>query len=275
MLDEPPLNEKTKANGATTRPRVQSAHRAVAILLAVAQTEHGLTTREISERLQISRQATYHLLHTLLATGVLTRDEGNRYLLGLRVATLAQGFSRQLAPSEHLGPLVRAVAKATGESAYGAGWWHGEIATLAVVRGTKPISALDLPQGYTGNAHARAPGKLLLAYAQPDVREAYLESHPLKQVTPNTITSRAVFDRELERIREQGYATDIEEFAPELCCMAVPLDEGYSPFVLALATPRDRFREQLETYLQAMRRVVELGEERARAGRISRAGRRS
>ncbi|HZQ65423.1 MAG TPA: IclR family transcriptional regulator [Gaiellaceae bacterium] len=259
MLHEARSSEKTKAGRTTRRPRVQSAHRAVAILLAVAQTEHGLTTREISERLHISRQATYHLLHTLLATGVVTRDERNRYLLGLRVATLAEGFSRQLAPSEHLGPMVRAVAKATGESAYGAGWWHGEIATLAVVRGTKPISALELPQGYTGKAHARASGKLLLAYARPDVREAYLETHPLEAATPNTITSRAALDRELERIRAQRYATDVEEFAPELCCLAVPLDEGYSPFVLALAVPRDRFHEQLEAYLAAMRDVVDMG----------------
>jgi IclR family acetate operon transcriptional repressor len=109
------------------RPRVQSAARAIAILVAVAQSEDGLNTRQISEQVGIGRQATYHLLHTLLGTGMLTRDEHNRYLLGFRVGTLAEGFVRQLAPSEHLGPIVRALAKGTGETAFASGWWSGEI----------------------------------------------------------------------------------------------------------------------------------------------------
>ena len=157
------------------RPRVQSAARTVGILLAVAQSDAGLSTKEISERVGIGRQATYHLLHTLVQTGMLTRDDRNRYLLGLRAGTLAEAFTRQLAPAEHLSPLVRELTQQTGETAYASGWWSGEIMTLSSTRGTLPVRAGDVPQGYAGNAHARASGKLLLAYAAPAMREAYLE----------------------------------------------------------------------------------------------------
>jgi DNA-binding IclR family transcriptional regulator len=63
-----------------TRPRVQSAARTINILLEVAQSEKGLTTKEISERTGIGRQATYHLVHTLLEARMLTRTGGRRYV---------------------------------------------------------------------------------------------------------------------------------------------------------------------------------------------------
>src|SRR5882757_1568178 len=151
------------AESEQARPRVQSAARAVGILMAVAQSESGLTTREISEQLEIGRQATYHLLHTLVGAGMLVRGERGRYMLGLRVGTLAEGFARQLAPSEHLAPIVRELAKETGETSYASGWWGNEITVLTVARGSNPVTAAEVSQGHMGQAHARASGKLLLA----------------------------------------------------------------------------------------------------------------
>jgi IclR family transcriptional regulator, acetate operon repressor len=191
-----------------------------------------------------------------LETGVLTRDDRNRYLLGVRVGTLVEGFTRQLAPSEHLGPIVRDVARETGEIAYASGWWGGEISVLAVARGANPIQAADVPRGYAGDAHARASGKLLLAFAPQAVREAYLGTHKLSRLTPNTITTRAALRAELGRIREQGYAVDNEEFVEGLCCLAVPLDAGYSPFVLAVSCPRERFLEEQDRYRSVLQRIA-------------------
>jgi IclR family acetate operon transcriptional repressor len=246
----------SQTDGAALRPRVQSAARAVGILMAIAQSDNGLTTKEISERVQIGRQATYHLLHTLSSAGMVTRDERNRYLLGFRVGTLAEGFARQLAPSEHLAPIVRRLAQETGETAYASGWFSGEITTLTVARGTNPVQAAEVAQGHTGDAHARASGKLLLAVASAAARESYLREHKLTKRTPNTITNRRALDRELASIRERGYSIDDEEFAPGLYCIAMPFDQGYSPFVLVLSGPRDRMVANRQPYLEVLERLT-------------------
>src|SRR5215212_4116751 len=225
--------------------------------MAVARSDRGLTTKEISEQVGIGRQATYHLLHTLVGAGMLSRDDRNRYLLGIRVGTLAQGFARQLHPSEHLGPIVRAIAHETGETAYASGWWSGEITVLAVTRGTNPILAAEVSQGHIGEAHARASGKLLLAYATPGARDVYLSAHRFTRRTANTITTRPRLERELDEIRERGYAEDREEFAEGLCCMAVPLDAGFSPFAVALSSPRDRYVEERDRYLATLQRIAQ------------------
>ncbi len=79
---------------------------------------------EIAKRLGLARQATYHLLHTLVGCRMLVRNSQNRYVLGLQVATLVDSVMR------HLAPLVRRIATETGETAYAAGWRDGEIVNL-------------------------------------------------------------------------------------------------------------------------------------------------
>lgn len=249
----------TQGEPEQARPRVQSAARAVGILLEVAKSENGLTTKEISERVGIGRQATYHLLHTLVGAGMLTRAERSRYVLGLRVGTLAEGFARQLAPSEHLAPMVRELAQTTGETAYASGWWSDEITVLTVTRGSNPVSAAEVSQGFVGSAHARASGKLLLAYATPAVRQQYLDSHELAAVTSHTKVDRDEIEREAELIREQGFSEDREEFALGLCCLAVPLDGGLSPFAISISAPKERFDAERDRYLAELRNAAELG----------------
>jgi DNA-binding IclR family transcriptional regulator len=243
-----------------TRPRVQSAARTIGILLEVAKSENGLTTKEISERVGIGRQATYHLLHTLVETGMLTRADGRRYLLGLRIGALAEGFSRQLAPSEHLAPIVRQAAQETGETSYATGWWSNEITVLTVARGTNAVHAQEVSQGHIGHAHARASGKLLLAYAPPDTRMRYLETHEREKLTDNTKTEVDELEAEFDQIRAQGYAEDVEEFAVGLRCLAVPLSGAAASFAIATSAPRERFLEERERYLSDLLRLAELGQ---------------
>lgn len=223
------------------RPRIQSVARAVDLLLWVAGSNNGMTSKALAERLQMSRQGTYHLLHTLISSGVLARTEDDRYVLGLRVGTLAAGFERHITAAEHLAPHVRALARETGETAYAAGWRHGEIVVLTVARGTNPVQAAEITPGTAGDAHARASGKLLLAQLSSETLDEFVQRHPLRPRTAATITVRRKLDAELKGIREQGYAVDREEFAEGLCCVAIPFDQGASPFVIGFSVPASRF----------------------------------
>ena len=155
------------------QPRVQSVAKVANILFAVAQSADGLKALEISAQLGLPRQATYHLLHTLVTLGMLTKTADNRYLLGLRVGALAEAFPRHLAPPERLLPYVRQVASETGETTYAVGWVEGEIAALAVVRGRFAVQTAEIPHGTCIDAHARASGKLLLAFPDPALRDRW------------------------------------------------------------------------------------------------------
>jgi IclR family transcriptional regulator, acetate operon repressor len=66
--------------------------------------------------------------------------------------------------------------------------------------------------GFTGSIHARASGKLLLAFAPAEVREDLLDGYDFTRHTANTITSRQDLEAELQGILSAGYALDQQEF---------------------------------------------------------------
>jgi IclR family acetate operon transcriptional repressor len=247
------------AEDGQAKPRIQSAVRTISILLAVADSPNGLKAKEIMEKLGLSRQVTYHLIHTMHGTGIIRKNDSNRYVLGLATVSIAEGFSRQLAPTEHhLARRVRSIVAATGETAYAGGWVDGEIVALATARGEFPAGAAQVPQGYSGYAHARATGKLLLAMVDPATREAYLAKHPLDARTTNTITDLDELKREFERIRSQGYSIDHEEFHEGLQCLAVPVEGLESRFVLGISVPKQRLEANFERYLAALLNVAKI-----------------
>jgi len=236
------------------KPRVQSAVRAISILLAVSESINGIRVKDITERLGLSRQVTYHLIHTLQSTGIIRKNEKNRYVLGLAAVAIAEGFHRQLAPPEHLGRRVRSIVDATGEAAYASGWIDGEVVALYTARGQSPVGAAQIPVGFSGFAHARAAGKLLLALADPSVVDAYFETHRMEKRTPRTITDRDRLMQELERIRERGYSIDNEEFDEGLRCLAVPISGlGLTGrYVLGISVPSNRFETNFDHYLSVL-----------------------
>ncbi len=253
-IDRPDAAESVDVVDSAAKPRVQSVARAAAILIAVGESESGLTTKEISERVEINRQTAYHLIHTHTGVGLLTRNERNLYVLGLRVGTLAEGFQRHLAPPERLATFVRRIASETGETAYAAGWVEDEIVTLSVVRGQNAVQASAVPQGLAADGHARASGKVLLAYATAAVRNEYFDTHVLTRRTEHTITSRDRLESAFEEIRRLGYATDREEFTLGLCCLSVPLDGGGAPYTFGLSAPAERFARSFADYLAVLLR---------------------
>ncbi len=238
------------------RLRINSVVRGVNILTAIARSDQGLSVREIAESIGVERQTAYHLVHTLEDEGFISRDDRRNYRLGLRVGILADAFQRQFSAPEHLQPLVRALAAETGETCYAVGWWQGEIVTIDVARGTNAVRAAEVPHGQYLHAHARAAGKVLLAYAPTGRAAEYLMRQPLTRLTPNTLTDLDALRREFAAIRANGYGIDNEEFAEGVCCMAMPLEDGTAPFALALSAPAERFRAFREDYLQKLDAVV-------------------
>jgi IclR family transcriptional regulator, acetate operon repressor len=246
------------ATAAEPKPRVQSALRAISILLAISESQGGLRVKDIAERLSLSRQVTYHLIHTLHSTGIIRKNENNRYVLGLAAVAIAEGFQRQLAPPEHLGRRVRSIVAATGEAAYASGWLGGEVVALFTARGQSPVGAAQVPMGYSGFAHARAAGKLLLALADPGMVSSYMDSHPRPARTTRTITDRDELLREFGQIRKQGYAIDNEEFDEGIRCLAVPISGVNGRYVLGISVPSNRFEPNFEQYLSVLNDAARL-----------------
>ncbi|MEM6899343.1 MAG: IclR family transcriptional regulator [Pseudomonadota bacterium] len=241
----------------TSKPRVQSAARVVDILQVVARAEGaGISASAISDRTGIPRQVVYHLAHTLTEVNMLRKVGRGSYLLGLGVGQLAQGYRRQMSTGDLVSQYAERAAKVTGETAYVVGWVEDEIVVLRTALGGGTIQVAEIPKGTTGDAHARASGKLLLAMVGEEELDRYLANHEFTPRTKNTITSRADLDRELGDIRGEWFAMDREEYEIGLSCLAVPLGDVPSTLAVGISAPTARLKEHFHTRLAQLREVA-------------------
>lgn len=237
-----------------SRTTIQSVSRASRLLFAVAAEPDGLAAKPASEQLGLPLPTTYHLLTTLVAEGLLAKDSRRRYVLGPRAGVLAAAVNRDnRAPEYYIAPL-RELAAQTGETAYLSAWRNGAITVLTTVEGAHAVRVAGLSAGYRDNEHARASGKLLLAFASPVDRDRLLGGSTLRRLTPTTITDRAQLDREFERIRAEGLAFDRGEFYEGVECVSAPIvEDGTVVACYTVSTPADRFASDSEKIIDAVR----------------------
>ena len=224
--------------------RIQSVSRASRLLMLVANGRTEPTAKGLAQGAGLPVPTAHHLLSTLVDEGLLAKDSKARYLLGVKVAVLADALQRAVTAPEYLLEPLRQLAVTTGETSYLASWRQGDICVQASVEGTHPVR-VSLPVGPYTDAHARATGKLLLAMATQELRASYLTSHAPRPLTPRTTVDLARLEEEFETIRRNGYALDEEQFQPGVCCVAAPvMDEGVVVAAYSISVPTQRFNEK-------------------------------
>jgi IclR family transcriptional regulator, acetate operon repressor len=239
---------------------IRSVSRASRILVHLAEQPESRSAKEIAAALGLALPTAYHLLGTLVSEGLLTKDSGRQYQLGPALAAITDAYMRQFTPPDYLVGPLRQLADASGETAYVGCWRQNRLAVLASVEGRNAVRVSGVDVGFIVAAHARASGKVLLAFAPGALRDAYLLENPLVSVTPRTIVEPSELKLELERTRLLGYGVDEEEFREGVACVAAPLLEGgYPVAAYSLSAPVERFRrlrqELIDHVLEAVRQA--------------------
>jgi DNA-binding IclR family transcriptional regulator len=227
-----------------------SIQRAFLALSKIAECPSPMTPKELAQEIDTPLPTTYHLLKTLVDLGALVKLEREGYRLGPAIGALSDSYLEQGEPLRILEPAVRDLAKITGETTYMTAWRSGKIEVVVTVSSSRPVRVAPLGHGSQSYAHARASGKVMLAFARPSLREEYLYNNPLEKITPATIDNSEILEGELKEIVKRGYATDLEEYAPDVSCLSVPvLASGHLIAALTVSAPTIRFNTEFDTLL--------------------------
>jgi IclR family transcriptional regulator, acetate operon repressor len=220
-------------------------------IVASGQTDGSVTALASAAGLAVP--TSHHLLSTLCAEGMLARDSHGRYILGPAVSILASSMDRELAPAAPLVSSVTALTKATQETSYLALWRGGGVHIAATFPGKHPIQ-VGVPNLPYRDTPARATGRIFLAHMPPLAREAYLAEHPLRRVTPRTITAPDEYLSVLSEIRTHGYAIDQEEFQEGVCCVSAGVViEGTAIAAFSVSAPKQRWDQNSASIIEATR----------------------
>ncbi|TML47743.1 MAG: IclR family transcriptional regulator [Actinobacteria bacterium] len=160
-----------------------------------------------------------------------------RYRLGLRIVQLANALLARLDVRAVARPHLEELVRVTGETATLSVPGEEDAVTIDFVSGShqiQPVSRLGRPSV----AYATSAGKVMLAFSGRT-----LPAEPYRAYTPRTITDSKALVREIERVRERGYAQAIEEREPGLSAIAVPVrsSRGELDAIVALQGPSSRF----------------------------------
>jgi len=230
--EAPPEPEAEGATGS-------SAERSLRLLSLLANEGRALSLADLAARLALPKGTAHRICTQLLAGGFLARDVDERsFIVGpalrrLAFDTLNHGVVRGLR-HEALAELVAKV----GETCNFTTLDGAQVLYLDRVEAQWPLR-LTLDVGSHVPLHCTASGKLFLAQMPLAARDALIAQLPLPRMTRNTIVSAKGLRAECDRIAEQGWASDREEFIAGLIAVAVPVRgaDGTSRAAIAVHAP--------------------------------------
>ena len=216
----------------------------MAVLRAFGIDDSVLSLAELARRTTIPKGTLHRVAADMIDAQLLERADGG-YRLGGQLFELGMRASVERGLLEVAIPFLEDLYVRTGETVHLGVLEGAEVVYLSKIGGHQQATA---PSRLGGRMplHCTAIGKILLAYADPQVRERVL-SGPLPRFTRNTRVMPGQLAAQLERIVADGVAYEFEESAEGIVCVAAPVRDSAGATVAAVSVtgPSHRFRPEM------------------------------
>jgi DNA-binding IclR family transcriptional regulator len=203
---------------------VKSLVKALNILDVLAEGEEpAYTLTELSRQIRLHITTVHRLVANLVKQGYLEEVPGGRgYRLGFKVLRMGLGVLEHLDVRQVAHPLLQDLTLQTRKAVHLAILQETGALVVASFASPRPGN-VDIRLGDSAPLHCSAVGKTLLAYQPRVLLGQIARSFGFPRYTSKTLTDMVTLRKELERIREQGYALDQEETAEGMIGVAGPV----------------------------------------------------
>ena len=207
------------------------------LLEVIAAKDERYALPRLVEETGLPKPTLHRMLQQLEGAGLLQR-EGNQYSTGVRLRRLAENLLQNDSHHGARHAVLRRLVEEVGESCNITALSGSEVMYLDRVETAAPLR-FYLHPGSRVPAHCSASGKIFLAQMTPAQRRRLIAHAPLEKYTAKTLVDVDALEREVRRVRKDGYAFDDEEFLPGLICIAaaVPTDGPRSNLCIAIQAP--------------------------------------
>ncbi|MFB6615336.1 IclR family transcriptional regulator [Streptomyces sp. NPDC085524] len=210
----------------------QSVERALAVLPLLAKGPAGLAP--VADALGVHKSTALRLLRTLHAHGLVHRQADGRYRLGAQLFALAAEALENIDVRDIAHPHLVELNQATGHTVHLALHQDDEVVYVDKVDSRYPVrmySRIGRPVPLT----VAAVAKLLLADLPEAERRALAGRIEYPRYTARSTPDAEAFLRELDLVREQGWATDLGGHEESLNCLGAPVHGPDGRVVAALS----------------------------------------
>lgn len=214
---------------------VPSVDRALRIIELLAESRRGLTLSDICRKLGLPKSSVHLLVKTLESAGYLKDNQINgRYHFGLKLVSLSRLALENLDLREHARPYLQDLMMKTSITVHMAVLERGEAVIIEKIEAPGLLRVATWV-GRRLDASSSAVGKALLAYTPGVDLQQVHEASAMARYNRNTITTPKKLARELDRVREQGYAVEDEEGEIGMRCIGAPVYDADSRVICAIS----------------------------------------
>lgn len=183
--------------------QVQSVRTSFRIIQLI-QEFGGTSLNEIADQLDLAKSTVHNYLGTLEAMGYVVKQDGT-YRLGLRFLTHGMAAKN----SVHVLEIVQQSLSMLARESLQPAWWIAEELGRGIfLEKSVPEDGAESygSVGKRSYLHTHAPGKAILAQLPRDEVRKIVDYHGLPKHTTETTTDEATLMRELDTIRDRGFA---------------------------------------------------------------------
>lgn len=213
---------------------IKSIKKGLDILNCFSHENPEIGVTEVSKKLGLSKSTVSRLLYTFEQSHWVTKVSTNqKYRLGPKVLELASIFRSHTEWRTVALPHLKVLRDKADETVTG-----------FIIDGTQRVCIEKLDSSHEVRQflniggryplHAGAAGKLLLAYLPKEKRKEILLRTGLPRFTSNTIVQSKNLEKELNKIRQEGYAVSHQERAPFVSSVATPIRDFKGEVIAAL-----------------------------------------
>lgn len=232
---EAPKRKREERSSEGRGDTVQSLSRALSILNALSQSEHGVSLSELAHQVGLPISTTHRLLGTLRQENFVRYEADlGTWIIGVQCFIVGSAFLRSRELTQIARPLMRDLMERSGETINLAIEDRGEAIYVAQIECQETMRAIAKPGGRTA-MHASGVGKALFAAMAEEEVERIILLTGLPKETPKTITTAAKLRADIRASRARGFAIDDEEHSIGLRCVAAAIFNEHAQPIAALS----------------------------------------
>jgi DNA-binding IclR family transcriptional regulator len=223
---------------------VKSATRVLDVLELLSSSPEPIRLSELVGRLGIPKSSAHALVTTLVARGYLSKDSADRYAI---IESFRQGFGWVGGLEGFLTsvstPIVERIRDELNETVFVCVRTEQQNARLIAKAVSRQPIRYDASDQGSLPGYGTVMGRVLLAWQSPDKVDAYFARTELLPFNDKTPTTEAQVRAAIEKIRQDGYGTIVDEYSTGGAGIAAPIRNAAGDViaVLDIATVTARY----------------------------------
>lgn len=195
--------------------------KAIEVIEAISDKKE-LSIADLVDVLGQDRNAVNRIVLTLQHLGYLHRLENKKYTLSLKLFQVGSSALDRARISRTVKKYMQELSDSFGQTVCLGQRNECSVVTVDLLSGTLPIN-FSATVGEVAPIQVTSMGKSILAAMPDDRLESLLSSIKFKKFTDKTIMNAKDLRAEVEKIRRQGFAEDLEEWNEGVRCLGIPI----------------------------------------------------